>query len=89
MLLLVVALIALFIQSSSAFVATSNNCNLQCTSVSYSSLLAAPVAIPGTETETEEKREVYIPGEEKAPSTETGGAGNKGPVSLALLSMQN
>ena len=75
-LVLAVALFAALLQSSSAFVVSNNNCNLQCSSISYSTLLAAPVAIPGTETETEEKREVYIPGEEKTPSTETGGAGN-------------
>ena len=78
-LVLAVALFAVLLQSSSAFV-VSNNCNL-CPSISYSTqLLASPVAIPGTETETEEKREVYIPGEEKTPSTETGGAGNRGPI---------
>lgn len=70
-----VALFAILLQSSSAFVVSNNNCKSYATQ-----LLASPVAIPGTETETEEKREVYIPGEEKTPSTETGGAGNRGPI---------
>jgi len=82
-LVLAVALFAALLQSSSAFVVSNNNCNL-CTSYA-TQLLASPVAIPGTETETEEKREVYIPGEEKTPSTETGGAGNKGSGKSAFV----
>lgn len=81
-LVLAVALFAALLQSSSAFVVSNNNCNL-CTSYA-TQLLASPVAIPGTETETEEKREVYIPGEKKTPSTETGGAGNRGPIEYLI-----
>ena len=33
--------------------------------------------IPGTDTE---KRDKLIPGDEKTPATETGGAGSKGPI---------
>ena len=81
-LFLVAALAATLLQSSSAFVATSN-CN-QCSSTSTITtqlLMSTTTAIPGTETETE-KRDKLIPGEEKNPSpaTETGGAGSKGPI---------
>ena len=80
MLLLVAALITALLQSSSAFVITSNcNQHQQCTLTSSTLLLmSTTTVIPGTE--TEKRTDKLIPGDEKTPATETGGAGSKGPV---------
>lgn len=83
-LFLLAAFTAALLQSSSAFV--TSNCNQGSANPTHhlhrqQSQLFLSTVIPGTETETE-KREKLIPGTEKIPATETGGAGSgsKGPV---------
>ena len=75
-LFLVAALAAALLQSSSAFVVTSN-CNHCSLTATHQLFLMSTTVIPGTDTE---KRDKLIPGDEKTPATETGGVGSKGPI---------